>query len=208
LSFKPTHIIKYFFIALVLLPLQQVFAQGINTTFGQNRVQYGEFEWSYVRSENFDSYFYKGGRELATFAAKYAEENLSSLETVLDHRLSGRIEIICYNTLGDFKQSNFGLEEIAQNTGGYTQVVNNKVYIYFNGDHSDFVRQLKDGMTLVLLNELLYGGSFQERCKVLLYSIYLNGISRGLTSYISKPWDADMDNRMKGRSAFKKTDEV
>lgn len=204
MSFKPTHIIKHFFIALLLLPLQQVFAQGINTTFGQNRVQYGEFEWSYVRSENFDSYFYKGGRELATFAAKYAEENLSALETVLDHRLSGRIEIICYNTLGDFKQSNFGLEEIAQNTGGYTQVVNNKVYIYFNGDHGDFVRQLKDGMSLVLLNELLYGGSFQERVQSATLLNLPQWYLRGLTSYISKPWDADMDNRMKDGLLSKK----
>jgi hypothetical protein len=32
----------------------------------------------------------------------------------------------------DLKQSNFGLEDLAQNTGGYTQVNSNKIYVYFN----------------------------------------------------------------------------
>ncbi len=195
---------KQLLYVLLMLPTELIIAQGINTPFGQNRVQYENFEWSYVRSENFDSYFYKGGRELATFAAKYAEDNISSIENVLDHRLSGRIEIICYNTLRDFKQSNFGLEDVAQNTGGYTQVANNKVYIYFNGDHSDFVRQLKDGISLVLLNELLYGGSFQERVQSAALLNLPQWYLRGLTSYISKAWDADMDNKMKDGLLSKK----
>jgi len=33
-----------------------LFSQGINTPFGQNRVQYGPFDWNYLRIENFDAY--------------------------------------------------------------------------------------------------------------------------------------------------------
>ncbi|MBP9690122.1 MAG: hypothetical protein KBE91_10955, partial [Bacteroidia bacterium] len=97
-----------------------VLAQGMYTTFGQNRVQYTKFIWSYVRSENFDAYFYSGGRELATFVARTAEEQLSSIEKIVDHRLSGRVEIICYNTQQEFKQANFGLSDRPANLGGVT----------------------------------------------------------------------------------------
>ncbi|MBC7694702.1 MAG: hypothetical protein H7141_04560, partial [Burkholderiales bacterium] len=182
----------------------QLSAQGINTTFGQNRVQYGRYEWSYLRTENFDAFFYTGGRELASFSIKYAEQNLSAIEKILDHRLSGRIEIICYNTLTDYKQSNFGIEEITQNTGGFTNVINNRICLYFNGNHADLIRQLKDGLTLVLLNEMLYGGSIQDRVQNATLLNLPQWYLRGLTSYLSQNWDVDMDNKMKDAVLTKK----
>lgn len=181
-----------------------VFGQGINTPFGQNRVQYGIFDWNYLRIENFDAYYYSGGRELATFSLKYINENLSVLENKLEHQLSGRVEIICFNTLSDLKQSNFGIEDLAQNTGGYTQVNNNKIYVYFNGDHADLARQLNEGIAMVLLNEILYGGSLQERIQNATLLNLPEWFLRGLTSYLSKEWDADMDNKMKDGILSKK----
>jgi len=181
-----------------------VFAQGINTPFGQNRVQYGRFEWSFLRSENYDAFYYTGGRELANFCVRYAENAMPGIEKILDHRLGGRIEIVCYNTLGDYKQSNFGLEEMTLNTGGYTNVVNNRVMVYFNGDHADLERQLKEGLALVLLNELLFGGSVQERVQNAALLNLPQWFLQGLTSYISRSWDVDMDNKMKDALSSKK----
>ncbi|MFA9213118.1 MAG: hypothetical protein ACEQSR_04635 [Candidatus Methylacidiphilales bacterium] len=174
-----------------------LFSQGINTPFGQNRVQYGPFDWNYLRVENFDAYYYSGGKELATFCLKYVNDKLPVLEEKIEHPLSGRIEIICFNTQSDLKQSNFGLEDLAQNTGGYTQVNSNKIYVYFNGDHADLARQLNEGIAMVLINESLYGGSLQERIQNAALLNLPEWFLRGLTSYISKDWDADMDNRMK-----------
>ncbi|MDP1725835.1 MAG: hypothetical protein Q8M15_03560 [Bacteroidota bacterium] len=197
---------KFILVVILFFSLgsNQLWAQGINTVFGQNRVQYGRYEWSYVRTENYDAFFYTGGRELATFCIKFAEQNLSSIEKVLDHRLSGRVEIICYNTLSDYKQSNFGLEELAQNTGGYTSVVNNRVCVYFNGNHADLIRQLKDGLALVLLNEMLYGGSLQDRVQNATLLNLPQWYLRGLTSYLSQSWNVDMDNSMKDAILTKK----
>jgi Tol biopolymer transport system component len=197
---------KYFYplIVLILLPISQLWSQGINTPFGQNRVQYGKFEWSFLRSDNYDAFYYSGGRELATFCIKYAENNMPAIEKILDHRLGGRIEIICYNTLSDHKQSNFGLEEVNLNTGGYTNVVNNRLLVYFNGDHADLVKQLKEGLSLVLLNELLYGGSLQERIQNAALLNLPQWYVQGLTSYLSRNWDVDMDNKMKDAMQNKK----
>jgi Tol biopolymer transport system component len=190
--------IKYiFFIFCIAIFSQKIAAQGMYTNFGQNRVQYGKFEWSFVRSENFDSYFYSGGRELGTFACRTAEEQLNEIEKIVDHRLSGRVEIICYNTLSDYKQTNFGLTDVPQNTGGYTQVVNNKIFIYFDGNHDHFVQQIKSGMSLVLINELLFGGSIQERLQNAALLNLADWQLFGLTSYLGKDWDVEKDNKMK-----------
>ncbi len=189
--------IGFWLFLLSLLSIGQLRSQGINTPFGQNRIQYGRFDWSFLRTENYDAFYYSGGRELATFCIKYAEANMPLMEKILDHRLGGRIEIICYNTLSDHKQSNFGLEEIALNTGGYTNVVNNRMLVYFNGDHADLARQIKEGLALVLLNELLYGGSLQERIQNAALLNLPQWYVQGLTSYLSQSWDVDMDNKMK-----------
>ncbi len=192
------------YFVLFLAPIS-VWGQGMYTPFGQSRVQYGKFEWSFVRSENFDAFHYVGGRELAQFAARTCENELNGVEQSIDHRLSGRIEIIVYNTLSDYKQTNLNvLSDQAQNPGGYAQVVSNKIFVYFNGNHDDFVRQLKSGLSLVLINELLFGGSIQDRIQNAALLNLPDWYLFGLTSYLGKEWDTDKNNKMKDLIVNKK----
>lgn len=174
-----------------------LYGQGMYTTFGQNRVQYGNKQWSFVRSENFDAYFYSGGRELGQFAARSAEYHLNQIEREIDHRLSGRVEIICYNSLSDFKQANFGLNDESSNTGGYSQVTNNKIFIYFNGNHSDFEKQVQSGIALVIMNELLFGGSIQDRIQNAALLNLPDWFMFGLTDHIAGVWNTGDDNKLK-----------
>lgn len=173
-------------------------AQGMYTTFGQSRVQYGKFEWSFIRSENFDAFHYTGGRELAAFAARTCETELNAIEQLIDHRLSGRVEIIVYNTLSDFKQTNLNvLSDQSQNPGGYAQVVSNKIFVYFTGNHQEFVSQLKSGLALVLINELLFGGNIQDRIQTAALLSLPDWYLFGLTTHIGKGWDVNRNNKMK-----------
>ena len=57
---------SYFLTAMiaVLSFAQTAVAQGFYTDFGQNRVQYHDFDWSYYESPNFVTYFYQGGFDL------------------------------------------------------------------------------------------------------------------------------------------------
>ncbi len=189
---------------IFLLWAVEAAGQGMYTDFGQNRVQHGKFIWSFVRSENFDAFFYSGGKELGQFAARTAENHLNETERIIDHRLSGRVEIICYNSLSDYKQGNFGLSDGNQNTGGYSQVTNNKIFIYFNGNHGDFEKQIKAGIGLVLMNELLFGGSIQDRIQNAALLNLPDWFLFGLTLHISKSWNADDDNRLKDLIVSKK----
>lgn len=193
--------IKYILVGLItgLFAYQprQVNAQGMYTQFGQNRVQFTKFVWNYVRSENFDAYFYAGGRELATFAARTAEEQLNDIEKIVDHRLSGRVEIIVYNTQQEYKQANFGISDQPANLGGIMQVTSNRFFVFFNGNRNDFKKRIREGMALVLINELMFGGFIQDRIQnaalLNLPDWYLNG----LTAYIGEDWNTALDNQLK-----------
>ena len=42
--------------------------QQSREVFGKNRIQYKQFEWQYITSENFDVYYYDNRRKIATDA--------------------------------------------------------------------------------------------------------------------------------------------
>ena len=68
-------------------------AQG----FGQNKVQYKNFEWKFIRSKHFDIYFYQGGHELAEFAAVEIEFFYERITKAFKWKLSKRGIVIIYN---------------------------------------------------------------------------------------------------------------
>ena len=104
--------------------------------FGKNRVQYEEYPWFYYRYEKFDTYFYTGGKELAVYTAKTAQEHLLKIQEIFDYELQNNIQFIIYNKQSHFRQSNVGItSESESDIGGVTQIIGNKVFLYFEGDH-------------------------------------------------------------------------
>jgi hypothetical protein len=64
--------------------LRAQFYNGSQMTFGKNRVQYGEFLWSYFRFDEFETYFYLNGKELAIFTAEYARIQIPRMQARLE----------------------------------------------------------------------------------------------------------------------------
>lgn len=181
------------------LTLQAQFYNGSALTFGKNRVQYNNFQWSYFQFERFDTYFYLNGKELALFTASYAQDQIKETEKKLETTYEDKIQFIIFNTLTDLKQSNLGLlnEAPTYNTGGVTRILDKKVILYFNGNHNDLKRQIREGVTMVMLNQMLYGSSLTSQVKnstlLFLPDWYLNG----LLSYLTEEWNTDIDNRVR-----------
>lgn len=183
------------------------FYNGYTMKFGKNRVQFEDRFWSFMRFKNYDTYYYLGGLELATFTGRTAQKDLEEIEKLFDYKLDGRIQFIIYNKLGDAKQSNIGLEteeDNTSNTGGSTRIVGNKVFLYFTGDHIAFHKQIRAGIAKVLLDQIMYGGDIKDRLQnsalLALPDWYLNG----LISYVSSPWDPEIDNRVRDGVVSKK----
>src|ERR1035437_4988824 len=68
--------------------------QGIKTEFGKNVLQYKDFDWYFFHTENFDVYFYSGGKELAQYTITQGNKFLKDIETRLDYPLGERITFI------------------------------------------------------------------------------------------------------------------
>ncbi|MEO8149727.1 MAG: hypothetical protein ABI723_18960 [Bacteroidia bacterium] len=168
-------------------------------SFGKNRVQYTDFEWTFYQFKRFDTYFYKGGKELAEFTGRTADGEIEEIEKLFDYNTDGRLQFMIFNKLSDLKQSNIGLDAEYQlnNTGGYTKIVGNKILVYFDGDHRHLREQIRGGIARVLFDQLMYGGSVKDR---LQSSILLNipdWYVNGLTQWVARGWTVDDDNRMR-----------
>jgi hypothetical protein len=135
------------------------FAQGIQTEFGKNRVQYSrDFdEWVYYESQNFITYWYGEGRMVGQAVVMIAEAEHDGIQRLLEHRVNDKIEIIVYTDLSDLKQSNIGSEEAFTNATGRTKIFGNKIFVYFNGDHQDLRTQIREGIAGVYLESMLFG---------------------------------------------------
>lgn len=169
------------------------FYVGSQQEFGQNRVQYRTFNWLYYPTDNFEVYYYQGGKDLAAYVAQSSEENLRQLEGFFDYKTEERVQIIVYNKQSEFRQSNVGIVgEDAYNIGGSTRIVGSKIFVYFEGDYTHLENQLREGLSMVLFNQMMYGGDWKELIKNAALLSMPNWYEKGIQSYAANPWNADI----------------
>jgi hypothetical protein len=185
-------------LCLLLFVSLCVSGQGIKTEFGKSIIQYKDFDWYFYHTENFDVYFYSGGKELAQYTITQGNAFLKEIETRLDYPLGERITFTIYNSFNDFRQSNFNVPDQEEtNPAGKTRALKTNAFIFFNGSHFDFASQIKRGMARIIMNEIMYGGNFQERVQS---NVLLNAPQwyiEGLIEYIGEDWNAEYENRLK-----------
>lgn len=174
-------------------------AQVAQVEFGKNRVQYHTFfdEWSQYESENFITYWYGLTRNIGQSVVQIAEYDFAEIQALLEHRINEKVQIIVYTDLSDLKQSNIGTEEVFSNTGGQTKIVGNIVFVYFNGDHTHLRRQIREGVTQVYLNAMLFGANIQE---IVQNAIMLNlplWFKEGLVEFVGERWNTSLDSQLK-----------
>ncbi|HQW27315.1 MAG TPA: hypothetical protein PLV75_15195, partial [Saprospiraceae bacterium] len=79
---------------------QAVWLQGqaVTTEFGKNRIQYhDDFDlWNMYETENFVTYWYGKGREIAHTVVQLAELDNPYIQSVLEHKMNDKIELIVY----------------------------------------------------------------------------------------------------------------
>ncbi len=191
---------KYIFTVFLFLGSFSVaFSQGSQVEFGKNRVQYHKDfgDWLQYESDNFITYWYGEGRNIAQAAILMAEYDFSSIQGVLEHRVNDKIQIIVYKDLTDLKQSNIGTEEAFTNIGGQTKIVGNKIFVYFDGDHTSLRKQIREGIASVYLNAMLFGSNLQE---IVQNAVMMNlpaWFKEGLVAYIGEPWNSELDNQLR-----------
>ena len=176
------------------------FYNGHQMSFGKNRVQYGDFYWKFYRFDRYDVYSYEEGAELSLLIADVIEKELPRIERFFDYNFENRLIFLTYNKLSDFRQSNIGQdlsEEEESNTGGVTRIIQNKIFLYFEGDHQKMRQQIIQTISEALIYEMLYGNDFRDNFTNSTLINIPEWYLKGLVSYISNPWDFEIENLVK-----------
>ena len=187
---------NWLFFICFLLPIISE-AQVNSVVFGKNRVQHKKFVWKFYQSANFNTYTTQNGVELGKFAAQVAEDELLSLENFTEYSLQRRANILVYNDYNDYKSSNVGLGLDWQNSGGLTKLVNNKIVVYFDGNHSHLRRSIREGIAKVLTDNLLFGDDIGEIASNSALLDLPKWLIDGYVAYAAEPWSTELDDQLK-----------
>ena len=169
-------------------------AQQGQMEFGKNRVQYhSRFdEWMKYESHNFITTWYGTGRKIAETVSLLAEADLPYIQEFLEYTPPEKIRIIVYTDLSDLKQTNIGSEEQFTNTAGQTLIRENKIFVYFNGDHQHLRKQIREGLVKVFVQNMIIGDNWQEMVQNAALLNLPDWYIEGLASFISEDWTPEM----------------
>jgi hypothetical protein len=190
----------YIIIILILLGnlSKGQFYNGSQVDFGKNRVQFNDYLWSHYKYEQFNIYFYEEGKNIADYLARSAHLQLSSLETQFEYKLKRKIQFVIYNTQNQSRESNIGnYPNENSNTGGFARISGNKVFVYFDGNHKNFDKQIRSGVAKVLVNEIIYGDELSDEIKNGAIINFPSWFKDGLISYLSEKWSTETENKVK-----------
>ncbi len=176
-----------------IIILSIAFCQILFAQFGQNKVQYGTFDWFFIRSPHFDIYYHGDNLPIAKYTADEAELAYEQISKHLRWTLSKPVSIIVYNSHNDFQQTNVTWEYMVEGIGGVTELFKNRVVIPFEGSYSQFRHVIHHELVHAMVNDMVYGGNVQSivsgsvRLRIPLWA------SEGLAEFLSSNWDTKAD---------------
>ncbi|MFY0689525.1 MAG: translocation protein TolB [Cyclobacteriaceae bacterium] len=186
--------VKFSFILIFGLLSQVVLAQSYNTTYGQNRIQYKNFDWVYYSTTHFDIYYYDGGYDYANQAIDFLEEEFNRMTDLLGYAPYSKTRIMIYNSTHDLQQSNIGVDGAEFDMGGQTDFVKLQLELAHPGSAVAFKQELVYKLSRVLIEDMMFGGSlaeiFQSSYLLSLPMWFIDGAAR----YLAYGWSADMDD--------------
>ena len=152
--------VRWLWVALAILPGLGIGAAPVDAQyFGQNKVQYRRYDWQALRSDHFRVYFYGGLDSLAMRVLDLAERTDEVFARRLGHRLGRAVPIILYGSHNDFAQTNVTPELIGEGTGGFTELLQNRVVLPFTGSYEELRHVVVHELAHAYLFDMLYGGT-------------------------------------------------
>lgn len=192
------HILLCMCLGLSPLLSRAQFYNGSQISFGKNRVQHQNYNWQYMRAEQYDVYYYPTGKALAQYVYYKVPQVLSEIEEMLHYNSKRKLQLIVYNTQEDFRESNFAYDDDDfYNQGGVTNVYGTKIYIYFDGNRAHLDRMIRSGVMNVYAHWLVQGVTVGSNMTYDYLMDVSNWYFSGLASYFGESWNSDVDAHVK-----------
>lgn len=186
------------FIVCCLTGLGLGISQSIYVDFGQNRIQHRAFKWNFIQgSSNVRVLYYGKNQNLAKNIQQIASEELPRIEQLLSYKSGSTIQLLAFASMNDFRQSNFGYINPQWNTGGFTLFPKDAGSLAFNGDYSGLRIQIRKNICDIVLREMIYGGTLQDRFDRMRSPALPVWFTSGLSEFISNPWSAENESAMR-----------
>lgn len=190
----PLYIGTLFVLTFSSSQVKSQFYNGSHVEFGKNRVQYGGFQWQFYDFERFKVYFNGDGKFNAVFAARSVHIQLQELEGIMNVRMRDKLELVVYNRQSDFKQSNIGLQGSSSNIGGVTRLVDNKIFVYFDGRHDHFQKEIRYGLVQALVAQMIHGAGWKSLFRTPSFDIMPHWFMEGYMRFMAYGWDSNLDD--------------
>lgn len=181
-------------LALVFVAALSADAQYLPETFGKNRIQYRQFKWQYLSSENFDVYYYDARKAVAQNSLEFLEAEFDRITDLIGYPPYFKTKVFLYNSLADLRQSNVGLNRTLYTANGETEFIKPYVEVANVGTAQEFKEELLFQISDLMVNEMMFGGSLKD---IFQSSILMNlpdWFVDGASLYVAKGWSAEMDD--------------
>ena len=181
-------------LAMIFLGSLTVGAQYLPESFGKNRIQYRQFKWQYLSSENFDVYYYDARKAVAQNSLEFLEAEFDRITDLIGYPPYFKTKVFLYNSLADLRQSNVGLNRTVYAANGETEFIKPYVEVANVGTAQEFKEELLFQISDLMVNEMMFGGSLKD---IFQSSILMNlpdWFVDGASLYVSKGWSGEMDD--------------
>ncbi len=172
-------------------------SQVASVEYGKNRLQFEKYEWRFYQTPNFNIHFTEGGLDIAKYVLMITEEELPQIEGFTETALQRKANIVLYNTYDEARTSNIGLGLNLPVSDGNTELVNNKMILYFNSNHADLRIQIRRGIARILVDNRLMGENIGEMASNATLLDLPKWLTDGFVAYVAEPWSVELDDAMK-----------
>jgi len=195
-------------ILFVFIFCEASIAQQALETFGKNRIQYKQFRWNYLSSENFDVYYYDDRKKVAQESLEYLETEFDRITDLIGFYPYQKTKVFLYSSVTDLQQSNIGLNHTQFNSGGETEFIKPYVEIAHPGTLAEFKQELIFKFSDLMLNEMMFGGSLKDMFQNAVLLNLPDWFVDGASLYVSKGWNEEMDDFARQLIASKKVNKA
>lgn len=151
--------------------------------------QITEARWEVISSKNFDLYLPKSSELDYYRLLSDAEKHLVVCENLFDFHLNESIRLVLS------KSENIVKVPVSLNNSKSTEVEFDRHtgYIMSNSEYNEILLQVKNTIVSILVNDLMFGKSFQERVQNTALLQVPNWAIKGLSAYCNQSWLSSYD---------------
>ena len=172
-----------------------VSARAQDESFGENKIEYDQFQWRTYKSTHFVIYFYDKEKPALQKVASYAESAYDDISRQLNFQIPKPINLIYYASHSDFEQTNTLLNFIPEGVGAFALPSRNRMVLPIDSPDEKLQQLIAHELTHVFQFEILFGGNY-------LRAATTNApqwLTEGMASYFGN--DEDNKDRMVLRDA-------